>query len=120
MDEIIPDSQSVSGWGTMNHYYYEVNPSENENGDIVFYLQLCFSAHNLSEQEKERFKAIDGIFQNRPLRDNWQWRIVFKTQTNTIKNADQELDKEEIFKLLDSSLEKLLEKESKIAKHFGK
>lgn len=120
MDEIIPDSQSVSGWGTMNHYYYEVNPSENESGDIVFYLQLAFSSHNLPDQEKGKLIEIDRLFPNRSLKGNWQWRIVFKTRTNTIKNADQELDKEEIFKLLDSSLAKLLEEESKIAKHFGK
>ena len=120
MDGIIPDSQSVSGWGTMNHYYYEVNPSENQSGDIVFCLQLAFSGHNLSEQEKEKMKELNYIFQTRSLRDNWQWRIVFKTETKTIKNAGQELDREEIFKLLDSALDKLLEKESRIVKHFNK
>ena len=119
MDRIIPDSQAVSGWGTMNHYYYEINPWENQNGDIDFQFQLDFSAHNLPEQEREKLKEIDSFCQNRSLKDNWQWRLVFKTERKTIKNADQEFDKEEIVKQLDSSLNKLLEKESKIAKHFS-
>ena len=119
MDVIIPDSQSVSGWGTKNHYYYEVNPSEKKDGDIDFCLQLTFSGHNLSEQEKERLKELDRIFPNRTLKDNWQWRVVFSTDTKTIKNEGEELNKEKIFKLLDTALDKLLEKESIIVKHFN-
>ena len=114
MDEIINDSTSISGWGTKNHYFYELCTYTDKSGNIKYWGQLSFSSHNLDLKEKEYLEKIDGLFNDKKLKDAWLWRTVFKTKTFIINDADIQLNEEDIYKNLNDAFKDLLKREEKI------
>ena len=114
MDRIINDSSAVSGWGTNNHYFYEIYTYTEKSGIIKYWIQLSFSAQNLDKQEKEYLETIDGMFNSKKMKENWQWRTVYKTKTISINDTDTLLNEREIYENLDNALKELLKKEEKI------
>ncbi len=114
MDRNINDSSAVSGWGTNNHYFYEICTYTDKSGIIKYWIQLAFSAQNLDKQEKEHLENIDGLFNSKKMKENWQWRTVHKTKTISINDIDTHLNEEEIYENLDNAFKELLKKEEKI------
>jgi hypothetical protein len=114
MDEVIKDSSSVSGWGTNNHYFYEICTYTEKSGVIKYWLQLAFSAQNLNQQEREFLESIDELFGNKKIKENWQWRTVYKTKTILINDMNMDLNKEEIYKNLNDGLKEVFKNEEKI------
>ena len=114
MDEVIKDSSSVSGWGTNNHYFYEICTYTEKSGVIKYWLQLAFSAQNLNQQEREFLESIDELFGNKKIKENWQWRTVYKTKTILVNDMNMDLNKEEIYKNLNDGLKEVFKNEEKI------
>ena len=67
------------------------------------------------EKERQELETIDSLFNSKKLKDNWQWRTVYKTKTISINDSDLQLVEEDIFKNLNEGLRELLKKEEKIA-----
>lgn len=121
MDKLIMKSEGVSGWNTKNHYYYEISSYCDKNDDIKYAIQLSFNSANLEKENKAQIeKIIEYLQPKKPLKENWQWKTVFKCETATVKSNEilpEEFESENsIFKALDKMLEKVLKKENELLK----
>jgi len=115
MDNLILPTETISGWGTENHYFYELSSYLDKYGNVKFCIQLSFSSHNLEAENIRQLEEIDRICCNGVLKSNWQWRIVFKSKMETIE-YDKDLpegtgEDNYIFKKLDKLLDEVLNKE---------
>ena len=98
MDELIPQIPGTkSGWGTENHYFYEI---VNRTGKSVF-IQLALSSKEMPEEQIEICDRINEYYPSKWNKPNWQWRTPFRTQTVIFNDLN---DKEAIFLKLDSLL----------------
>ncbi len=117
MDNLILPTKTISGWGTENHYFYEISSYLDKYGNVKFCMQLALSSHNL---EKENLEQLEKIYSKSGtgLRKNWQWRIAFKSKTEIIKFDEElpELDDEKnyIYNKLDKLLKEVLKKENEV------
>ena len=101
MSEIFPDlAGAPSGWGTDNHYFYEI---VNRTGDKV-YIQLALSARNATEDFLEICDHVSTLPFVRPRKDGWKWWTIFRTESIDI---GEDIDKKEIFEKLDLCMEKV-------------
>lgn len=101
MSELLPDLPGApSGWGTPNHYFYEMT---NRDGKEVV-IQLAFSSRNLSAAQHAQCDRINQFYPARMQKENWQWRIPFKTKAVPVPDA---LDRDELFAGLDQCLQKV-------------
>ena len=101
MSEIFPDLPGApSGWGTDNHYFYEI---VNRTGDKV-YIQLALSARNATEDFLEICDHVSTLPFVRPRKDGWKWWTIFRTESIDI---GEDIDKKEIFEKLDLCMEKV-------------
>ncbi len=91
MSEILPDAEeALSGWNTKNHYFYEIyNNRGNE-----FVIQLALSANNIPDDLKAMCERINEHYPSKQQKENWKWRIVFKTKKSKIED---EISDEKIF-----------------------
>ena len=98
MDELIPQIPGTkSGWGTENHYFYEI---VNRTGKSVF-IQLALSSKEMPEEQIEICDRINEYYPSKWNKPNWQWRTPFRTQTVILNDLN---DKEAFFLKLDSLL----------------
>lgn len=98
MSEILPDAEdAISGWGTKNHYFYEIY---NKSGE-EFSINLALSSKNMPENLRNTCEQINQHYPSRTQNINWQWRIPFRTSKKMI---DNEIDNEMIFLELDKML----------------
>lgn len=89
MSGILPDAKDArSGWGTRNHYFYEiVNEDEGK-----LYLKMALSAENIPEDLKAICEIISEHFPPRGRRKNWKWRVPFSTKrVDVSKSTDEEV-----------------------------
>lgn len=101
MSEIFPDLPGApSGWGTENHYFYEI---VNRTGDKI-HIQLALSSKNATEDFLETCDWVSSLPFVRPRKDRWKWWTVFRTESMSIGES---IDKEEIFEKLDLCMEKV-------------
>lgn len=108
MTEIFPDLLNApSGWGTDNHYFYEI---VNRTGDKV-HIQLALSAKNATEDFLSVCDLITGLPFVRPPKDGWKWWTIFRTESVSIANF---ADKEEVFEKLDLCMEQVRHFEEKL------
>jgi hypothetical protein len=101
MSEILPDiPDAPSGWNTDNHYFYEI---VNRNGKSMF-IQLSLSSRNATVDFRTICDRINEHYPSKMQKDDWQWRIPFKSSTIDIA---EELSKETIFADLDGCLKEI-------------
>lgn len=89
MSGILPDAKDArSGWGTRNHYFYEiVNEDEGK-----LYLKMALSAENIPEDLKAICEIISEHFPPRRRGKNWKWRVPFSTKrVDVSKSTDEEV-----------------------------
>lgn len=89
MSKILPDAKDArSGWGTRNHYFYEiVNEDEGK-----LYLKMALSAENIPEDLKAICEIISEHFPPRRRGKNWKWRVPFSTKrVDVSKSTDEEV-----------------------------
>ena len=102
MSQILPDLENApSGWGTPNHYFYEI---VNRDGKEVT-IQLSLSSRNMSPELLSQCDRIDQFYPSRHKRENWQWRMPFKTQPISVSEP---IDRAMLFKCLDERLQEIL------------
>lgn len=108
MSEILPDIPNApSGWNTDNHYFYEII---NRNGTDAF-IQLSISSQNSRDEFQKICEKINELYPAKIYKDEWQYRLVFKTSTFAIP---EDLAREKIYAALDSSMKELVEFEKKL------
>ena len=113
MSKILPDiPDAPSGWNTENHYFYEI---VNRTGKS-FYIQLALSSRNATDDFLAVCEKINEFYPAKFGKEEWQWRIPFKTTTMEI---GEDLSKEEIFEKLDLCLQEILEFESNLQKKLN-
>lgn len=89
MSRILPDAKDArSGWGTRNHYFYEIiNEDEGK-----LYLKMALSAENIPEDLKAICEIISEHFPPRRRGKNWKWRVPFSTKrVDVSKSTDEEV-----------------------------
>ncbi len=89
MSGILPDAKDAkSGWGTKNHYFYEI--ANEANGEL--YLKMALSGENIPDDLKAICEIITEHFPLRVMRKNWKWRVPFSTKRVDIsKSTDEEV-----------------------------
>lgn len=108
MTEILPNLPgATSGWNTDNHYFYEII---NKTGKSV-YIQLAISGKDITDEFRTTCDCINEFYPAKMSKEDWQWRIPFKTKTITFGET---LSKEEIFEGLDECFEEILQFENEI------
>lgn len=113
MSKLLPDKDEAdSGWKTKNNYFYELI---NEGGN-KYYIQLAFSSHNLTDELREICDRVNKLHPSRIQKENWQWRIHFKSKTTIVP---EELDEEKICKALDDKLNEAMVFEKKLSEELG-
>ena len=101
MSEIFPDiPDAPSGWGTDNHYFYEI---VNRTGDKI-HIQLALSARNATEDFRNLCDRVRALSFVRPRKDGWKWWTVFRTESVSIGET---IEKAEIFEKLDQCMEQV-------------
>lgn len=114
MSAILPDiPDAPSGWNTNNHYFYEII---NRNGKTS-YIQLAISSKNIKDEFRAICDDINKYYPAKMGKEDWQWRIPFKTTTI---DFDEQLDKAEVFTKLDLCWQEILAFEADLAKKLGK
>ena len=108
MNKILPDApEAKSGWGTSNHYFYEI---VNSAGTSI-YMQLALSGKNIPDNLKEICERINKHFPAKMQKVNWQWRCPFITSHVSIP---EEMSDEDIIKVLNDQYAQLQEFEKKL------
>ena len=89
MSGILPDAKDAkSGWGTKNHYFYEI--ANEANGEL--YLKMALSGENIPDDLKAICEIITEHFPLRVMRKNWKWRVPFSTKrVDVSKSTDKEV-----------------------------
>lgn len=114
MTAILPDiSDAPSGWNTDNHYFYEII---NRNGKTS-YIQFAISSKNITDEFRTICDEINKYYPAKMGKEDWQWRIPFKTTTIDI---DEQLDKAEVFTKLDICWQEILAFEADVASKLKK
>jgi hypothetical protein len=94
MNKILPVAPEVaSGWGTRNHYFYEIINSARKS----VYMQLALSAKNIPDDLKEICERINKYFPLKKLRANWLWFCPFITSHVSIS---EDMSDEDILDIL--------------------
>ena len=108
MNKILPDApEAASGWGTRNHYFYEIINSAGKS----IYMQLALSAKNIPDDLKEICEKINEHFPAKQQKANWQWRCPFITSHVSIPEV---MPDEDIIKILSDQYAQLQEFEKKL------
>lgn len=114
MNKILPDApEAASGWGTRNHYFYEII---NSAGKSV-YMQLALSAKNIPDDLKEICERINTHFPSKQQKENWQWRCPFITSHVSIP---EDMADDDIIKVLSDQYAQLQEFEKKLVEAMNK
>ena len=114
MSGILPDAEeALSGWNTKNHYFYELI----NNGGTDFHIQIAFSSKNIPDNLREICDEINVHYPSRQQKENWQWRILFRTKSAKI---DLDTTEEKIHELLDKKFEEVKSFEMSLCAKMGK
>ena len=114
MSAILPDAEeALSGWNTKNYYFYELI----NNGGSDFYIQFAFSSKNIPDDLREICDEINVYYPSRHQKENWQWRVHFKTKSSKI---DLDTPEEKIHELLNKKLEEVKIFEKNLLTKIGK
>lgn len=109
MSAILPDApEARSGWGTSNHYFYEIR----NNDGREFFIQMAVSAKDIPADLRAICDRINEHFPSRQQKVNWQWRTHF---TSRHSKTDEELSEDKIFEQLNKRFEEVRAFEEKLA-----
>ncbi len=96
LTKLLPDAiEANSGWGTRNHYYYEII---NETGRQI-YMQLAFSSKDMPNDQRKLCEDILNHLPVRKYKNNWQWWCPFITKHHDIP---EDMSDEEIVNILNN------------------
>lgn len=113
MSKILPDApEAASGWGTRNHYFYEII----NNAGKSIHMQLALSAKNIPDDLKEICEKINEHFPAKQQKVNWQWRCPFITSHVTIP---EDMSDEDIIQILNDQYAQLQEFEKRLVDALG-
>ncbi|MGN0363633.1 MAG: DUF4268 domain-containing protein [Bilifractor sp.] len=114
MSALLPDASGCpSGWNTDNHYYYEI---VNRDGKR-FFVQFVLSAKNMPKEQKALSERINEIYPAKQQKEDWIWRMHFRTPYLPIKDPDS---KEEIYTVMDEALKQIKDFEKDLTEKLRK
>ena len=109
MSNILPNStNSKSGWGTDNYYFYEIKNIDGKE----FFIQFVVSSKNIPVDLRDICNRINDFFPSRQQKANWLWRTHFSTRH---AKTDEDLTEEKIYEQLNKRFEEIKMFELKIA-----
>ncbi len=111
LDNLLPNSDKISEWGTKNHYFYEIELPQDISA-IKFRLE--FSGGNAPDDLLQKMNLIAKNI-NGKVKDKWKWLAIDQQKIQ----IDTALDKEAIFSKLDNAWTKLKSTEDKILNIFN-
>lgn len=92
MSSILPDTiEASSGWGTCNHYFYEIETrGDDSNGRIR--IKLSFNSEGLDEEQLKVCEHINRLHPSKGgIKDVWTWRTPWSSKTIRVPDdADDE------------------------------
>lgn len=105
---VIPNAREArSGWGTNNHYFFEV---QNFDGRKIC-MQFALSGKNLPDDLRLICNRINDAFPVKQNRERWSWRLPFSTAKAKISD---EMTDEEIIDIISYQYDELKRFESKL------
>ena len=111
MTALLPDApEARSGWGTKNHYFYEVVNNKRTRvktgpkGNIVG-MQLALSSKHIPEDLKEICERINVHYPSKRQYENWYWRIPYSADRFVVP---YDMNEEDIIKQLDAQFAELM------------
>lgn len=109
MSAILPDIEALSGWGTHNHYFFEI---QNKTGKSA-YINMCLNSQNLTAEQKTLCDRMIALSNSRTSSDGWTWKTIFRSAK---VDFDDGLTEKDIFKKLDTALEDVRKKQKEFLK----
>ena len=114
MSKIFPAIKGVkSSWKCDDHYFYEIINSDSTR----IFVQLVFNSTGLDEKAKSVCSQLNEIVPLKQGKEDWKYWIAFKTKNYIVPD---DLNKSEIFKILDSAWEEIKEFEGDITNQYWK
>lgn len=112
LDSIIPKGNGLSGWGTENHYYYEISANCDKNDNVSFFIKLVFNTTNLDQTDRIKLETvIKEINKGKSLKKDWQWGQVYRTKAKIVEESfelPEDIDSaNKIYKELDKMWENI-------------
>lgn len=104
MSAILPDADGLSGWGTYNHYFFEI---VNKTG-CTAYIKMSLNAKNLPDDQKALCNRMIKCSNPKADINGWLWKIVFRSRTVQFPT---EFSEDIVFSSLDIMLQDVLEKQ---------
>ena len=107
---ILPDGPVAnSGWGTRNHYFYEII---NDVGRSI-HTQFALSGENMPEDQKEICERIEALFPTHSYKAKkpWPWRTPFRTESAPISD---DMSEEQIAEILNAQYAQLMDFQRKL------
>lgn len=92
MSRILPDTEEASsGWGTRNHYFYEIEIRSHGDGGKIR-VKLSLNSAGLGEEQLEVCEKINQLFPAKGRgKAEWQWRTPWSSKAVSVPNdADDE------------------------------
>ena len=109
MSAILPDIEPLSGWGTHNHYFFEI---QNKTGHSS-YILMCLSSQGLNAEQKAVCDRLIELANSHTSSDAWKYKMIFRTET---VEFDDGLTEKDIFSKLDTALTDVLGKQDEFLK----
>ena len=114
VSSILPDAENAnSGWGTKNHYFFEVH---NYAGRLIN-MQFALSGNNIPDDLRLTCDRINEFFPVKQNKKNWKWRVPFSTATADIT---EDMSDEEIVSIISQQYDELKIFESKLVEALKK
>lgn len=108
MTKVLPPSEnSVGGWNSPDHYFYELFNNQGKD----FWIQFVICSKNLTEDERLTCDKINQFSPSKQQKENWQWRTHYSTRHVKLEET---ISKEKVFDQLDRLLKDIKDYESRL------
>jgi hypothetical protein len=111
MSAVLPDLEELSGWGTHNHYFFEI---QNRTGHSI-YILLCLSSKNLPEVQKQKYEQMINLSNPDASIDDWTWKNLLRSDTEEFGDT---ISEENVCAKLDVALKDVLDKQDAFLKKW--
>ncbi len=108
MSDYFPNIEgSKSGWNSENHYFYEIlNPNGNN-----LRAKFVISGYDLNDELRNKARKINEFADEKKKNEDWLWWTVYSTEGFKLPD---DLNKEEVFGVLDNLCERIFFKENEL------
>lgn len=119
MSDVIIKDDKDGGWGTKDHYFYELEVNESE---ATFWMQLVISGENLDGDNKKIADKIQKFDPSdmQPKKEDWDWHTHLHTDPQYRVFIDETMTKDSCEDILDQLFKDLMIQETKLLDELKK